>query len=306
MTEIRESYRKYVELHPQTVSIKQSKRYPDLFTLKYKPKVFYDGLWDSYLVDFRGTVVDRDFNPIVMPFRKIFNRLETPDSELPRDEQVTAVRKVNGFMAAATYVPHLDEVIVSTTGSLDSKHVEIAEKHITDERKRVIAQNYKDVGERAFTHLFEVVDPDDQAHPIDEAHGLYYLGARRVRWDSSESNVQARYDDMAAELGCFRPEWFTDRYSNIVEHIKIVKHEGFVIHGSKSIKIKSPYYLTTKFIGRMRDTKLEDMVLRPQHYKAQLGEEYNHLIDIIVATKDKFLSLDEHTKFDFVRGILNG
>ena len=97
----------------------------DIFVLKYKKKVFYDNLWNDYIAECRGSIVDKDFNLVTYPFTKIYNYgIEKEAPVLPDDTKVTAFRKVNGFMVAMTW--HNGDVLVSTTGSTDSDFVNMA------------------------------------------------------------------------------------------------------------------------------------------------------------------------------------
>ena len=99
----------------------------DIFVLKYKKKVFYDGLWNDYIAECRGSIVDANFNLISYPFTKIYNYgIEKEAPVLPDDTKVTAFRKVNGFMVAMTV--HNGELLVSTTGSTDSPFVDLAKE----------------------------------------------------------------------------------------------------------------------------------------------------------------------------------
>lgn len=38
-----------------------------IFVLKYKKKVFYDNLWNDYIAECRGTIVNADFNLVSYP-----------------------------------------------------------------------------------------------------------------------------------------------------------------------------------------------------------------------------------------------
>ena len=100
-----------------------------LSVLKYKNNVFWDNLWhtDSRLLECRGMVVDAEDNVVIWPFTKIFNRFEN-GTDLPPDQQVVCIRKVNGFMATAAI--HKDNLLVSTTGTLDSEFSELARKYL--------------------------------------------------------------------------------------------------------------------------------------------------------------------------------
>ena len=103
--------------------MKQSPRYPDLYVLKYNRKAFFNNLWTEELEQCRGLVVDKDFNVVVRPFRKIFNYMEN-GTTFDRDAMVTYTRKVNGFLGCLTFSEKYG-TIYSTTGSLDSDYAEI-------------------------------------------------------------------------------------------------------------------------------------------------------------------------------------
>src|SRR5210317_2114978 len=94
--------KQYTEDNPNLVNVRQSERYPELQVVKYKNKVFYKDLWTPELCEMRGLVVDKDWNVIVRPFDKIFNRGELLAPNWDHGEPVIAVRKVNGFMACLT------------------------------------------------------------------------------------------------------------------------------------------------------------------------------------------------------------
>ena len=55
---------KFVSENPKLVKMRETSN-PELFVLKYQRSVFYDNLWDEYLEECRGTVVDKDFNLIL-------------------------------------------------------------------------------------------------------------------------------------------------------------------------------------------------------------------------------------------------
>ena len=75
--------------------------YKGLSVLKYHRKVFFNNLWhlDERLLECRGTVVDEDWNVIVLPFKKVFNLGEN-GTQVDPDRGVIIPEKINGFMAA--------------------------------------------------------------------------------------------------------------------------------------------------------------------------------------------------------------
>lgn len=283
----------------ELIQRKQSKRYPGLFVKKYSKKVFFDGLWhtDDALLEARGHVEDEDGNVVIRPFTKIFNRFEN-NTDIDQDETVVSVRKVNGFMAAATYVPSVDRVVVSTTGSLDSEFVEFAEAYITDD----VCEKIKAISATdPVTYLFEICHPSDP-HIVSERFGAYLIGARRVADTTpyfSDEVLEVALDATANVLGVKRPWWDVCEFSDVVAAASTCNHEGFVVYGQTSrttLKIKSPYYLTLKACARKKDILSLD--------KQRVDEEYYGLIDHLRGVSDQFNALDEQARLAYIVGYI--
>lgn len=290
----KEQIKSFVKTHPELVSMKSTSM-DGVYVLKYKNKVFYKNLWTPELLDCRGTVVDEDFNIISRPFTKIFNYGENK-THLKDDEPCIGVRKVNGFMAAVTI--HNDNLLVSTTGSIDSEFAKMAKKWLTP---------YADYMTRENTCLFEIVDQSDP-HIIKEEYGAYLIGCRSNIWDSNRC-PEPILDEMASRIGCRRPSWKTyDTFKDLKEEVKYVNHEGFMVYSldrDYSLKIKSPYYLTTKFLGRMNDAKLLKMIEDPENLKKCIDEEFYDIVDHISDNTDLFLSMDNQHRIEYVRNFFD-
>ena len=289
--------KEFVENNPRLVLRKESKRYPDLFVLKYHNRVFYDNLWTPELMEMRGMVVDADYNIVGLPFKKIFNRFEN-NTDILRDEVVTAVEKINGFMGAATMHP-VRGLIVSTTGSLDSDFVTLAEKYITPLKYSL------DVG---YTYMFEIVDPSDP-HIIKEKTGAYFLGRRNISTGELERPMQLNTELIRTELrlerlGVMIPKVLTLRFSDVVNKAKNSQREGYVVYSATTtLKIKSPYYLTKKLFARIRAEKVTSEWLIAN--KNNLPEEYYPLVDHINSNRDHFVSLEEQDRLTFIENFFN-
>ena len=272
-------------------SLKESIRYPGLFVKKYKRKVFYDNLWDDDLIESRGKVMLKDGTIVVNPFTKIFNYGENGIT-IPDNEECLWVQKINGFMAAATYVPVLGKVIVSTTGSLDSEFVDMAEKYITQDIKESMSTELK-----GYTALFEVCDPSDP-HIINEEPGLYLIGLREVNnTDSYYSDIHKEklLDLYAAKWGIKRPIYDTaSTFESIRVANKLARDEGVVVYAKNGtvLKMKTPYYLATKAIARRAD-----IMKLSVHC---IDEEFYPLIDYVKAIPG-FSALSEQDRIDIIR-----
>lgn len=293
---------KFVTENPSLSSMRPAG--DNIFILKYKKSVFYKSLWNEYLEECRGTIVDRDFNVISRPFTKIYNYgVETKAPVLPPDTLVTAYRKVNGFMVALTW--YNDDILISTTGSTDSSYVAMAKEMMLLEQpwenwQSAISMN------RGYTMMFECVHPDDP-HIIPEEAGMYFLGWRENTWDSKIDGyglkVQQHWRDFAlGVLRCKYAESFQTTIGELIKLSKTVKHEGFVFYteDGQGGKIKSPYYLIKKFVARNPRT---DKLMNPQ-IKNQIDEEYYPLIDAIQANIVEYTAMDEQGRLAWVREFL--
>ena len=275
-----------------------------IYVLKYSKSVFFDNLWNEYLEECRGTIVDEDFNVISRPFTKIYNYgIEKQAPVLAPETKVTAYRKVNGFMVAVTW--YQDEILVSTTGSTDSPYVAMAKEMMQKQMdwpkwEVIIKPN------AGWTFMFECVHPEDP-HIIPETPGMHFIGCRKNEWDSTVDGYGA---DVAWKVfnGAFfmapPMECFQTTVGNLVQQSKNVKHEGFVFYteDGQSAKIKSPYYLTSKWVARNpRTDKLVDI---KNDIKKNLDEEYYPLVDAIRANIQEYTAMDEQARLAWVRNFV--
>jgi hypothetical protein len=270
-----------------------------IYVLKYKKKVFYDNLWNEYIAECRGSIVDKDFNLVAYPFTKIYNYgIEKEAPVLALDTKVTAFRKVNGFMVACTW--YKGDVLVSTTGSTDSPYVAMAREMIGDkiDRYRKVCKEYE-----GHTFMFECVHKDD-LHIVPEKLGMYLLGFRKNEWNSPiESNAAI----LMLMQNMFRTNIVESSYTSmgqLLEEVKAVKHEGYVFYTDDGVsaKIKSPYYLTSKWVARNpRTDKLIDL---NKDIKHQLDEEYYPLVDAIRENIVQYTAMDEQARLGWVRNYM--
>ena len=270
-----------------------------IFVLKYKKKVFYDNLWNEYIAECRGTIVDKDFNLVAYPFTKIYNYgIEKEAPKLPADTKVTAFRKVNGFMVAITWHNGL---LVSTTGSTDSPYVAMAKEmmltHMPMADWEMAFANEEMLG---MTVMFECVHPDDP-HIVPEKSGMYVLGYRENDWRSKVGHDPFMLIEFAHMFKCFHAESTTTNMARLEQMAKECKHEGYVFYTEDGIsaKIKSPYYLTSKWVARNpRTDKLVDL---NKDIKHNLDEEYYPLVDAIRANIVEYTAMDEQARLAWVR-----
>lgn len=283
----------------ELVTRRESKRWPGLFVKKYTRRVFFDNLWheNEELLEARGHVENVDGVTVIRPFTKIFNWFEN-GTDIARDEMCVSVRKVNGFMAAATWVEDVCDVVVSTTGSLDSDFVTLAEKYINDDVKAYIkSMMFIDRG----TYLFEICDPADP-HIVPEQAGAYLIGFRHTDSEApyfSSPEKESDLDMMARGMGVLRPSWDVVPFSTVVRDARECDHEGYVVYGQSSktsLKIKSPYYLTLKMAARRKDIMSLD--------KSKIDEEFYPLVEHLTLMGEAFTMMSEQERLDYMREFL--
>jgi hypothetical protein len=285
----------WVEKNPKLVKMRESVNYPGLFVLKYSKTVFYKNLWNRFLEECRGTVIDKDFNLISRPFTKVYNYgIEKQAPKLSDDTVVDAYRKINGFMVSVTW--HDEDILVSTTGSLDSDFCAMARELIDVDVYREICR-----ANPRLTFMFECVHRNDP-HIIPEEEGMYLIGYRLKEWDS---HVKVDSHDLAVfgiQFGCLPVQGIRTTVGELLKAVKNVQHEGFVFYTEDGIaaKIKSPYYLTSKWVARNPRT---DKLMSDQ-IKQQIDEEYYPLVDKIRANIVEYTEMDEQARLAWVREAL--
>lgn len=230
MTNFKEKLKSFVIDNPKLVMLKPIEN--NLFILKYKKVVFLKSLWNEFLEECRGAIVDSDFNVISRPFTKIYNfRVEDKSPVLSDETPVTAYRKVNGFMVALTW--YNGDILVSTTGSVDSDFVTMAKEMMLKHQSWAEWQ-IELLSAKHHTLLFECVHPSDP-HICPEKPGMYFLGLRSNSWDSSIIAYGAEMIGWAKDyatdhLKCYCATGFMTTVGELMVWSKTVKHEGFVFY----------------------------------------------------------------------------
>jgi hypothetical protein len=288
-------FKNWVEKNPKLVKMRESVNYPGLFVLKYTKKVFYDGLWNRFLEECRGTVIDKDFNIVSRPFTKVYNYgVEKQAPKLSDDTVIDAYRKVNGFMVSVTW--HDGDILVSTTGSLDSDFCAMAREMINVDVYREICR-----ANPRLTFMFECVHRNDP-HIIPEEEGMYLIGYRLKEWDSPVKVDSHALAVFGIQFGCLPVPGIRTTVGELLKVVKNVRHEGFVFYTEDGVgsKIKSPYYLVKKWVARNPRT---DKLMR-NDIKNQIDEEYYPLIDKIRENIVEYTEMDEQARLAWVREAL--
>lgn len=281
----------------------------DSLTLyKYTAKAFFSPeAWQKHpeLKLARGVVVGMHGDPVSQPFPRTFNYQEQ-GTTLPLDTPVVATAKLNGFLVTTFLHPYdRNQLVTTCSGSFVGEYVEMAKSLLFQKKLygRVLAWLRQ---QPTVTLLWEAIHPDDpHIIPYGAAmHGLHLIGAGEL---GGGFYAEAQLDTVATELQVPRPAWFTSAFGDVVGQLATVEHEGFMIRhqadGRFALKLKSPYYLKTKFLARLNDKRSRFMFNSPDRFKQDLDESLWPLVDWVtgeVALTD-WLTWSDAERRDFIQ-----
>lgn len=288
--------------------------HPDgLKIYKYGKKVFFKRLWKTNPVfeKARGLVLDISGEVVVHPFDKIYNYGEYDTGlDVAKDRSVHVVEKLNGFLGCISKHPFKNELLLSTTGSLTSPFIQYIRDFVTPELNNTLLNHFKNNKQ---TLMFEVIHPEDK-HIIEypsEQNGLWLIGARGLSF-SDQPLSEIELDKLSEKLGFRRGFWYEAKFGDVLEKLQNSELEGFMIRDAQTddtlMKIKTNYYLVTKFIGRLSSKMTTLMFANPEKFKQDhVDEEFFPMVDFVVKDKKKedFENMDPKDRVEYVRGIVN-
>ena len=284
---------------------------------KYSKQVHFKRLWktNSWLEKARGLVLDPAGNIVVHPFDKLYNFGEYDvGNDISKDKRVQVIEKVNGYLGCISKHPFKEELVLSTTGSItkDAPFVQMIDDFITPELKASLLDYFKTNNK---TLMFEVVHKNDP-HIIEYKEsdfGLWLIGAREKDLSAKVEN-EIYLDTIAKKLGFKRPAWEEKTFGEVLESLQTSELEGYMIRDAEDkdntplMKIKTNYYLVTKFVGRMGKNMVKMMFNHSEQFKEQkVDEEFYPIVDKITAKKtdSEFSEMEQLDRVNFVREIVN-
>jgi hypothetical protein len=205
-------------------------------------------------------------------------------------------------MIAATW--RNGDILISTTGSTANDYVDMAKEMMLTHQSWAdwqLAFNRSDMD--GMTFMFECVHPNDP-HIVPEQAGMYVLGYRDNVWGSKVGHNVSVLQDLRTVFNCYVPEHYKVTMAEVKTMAKECRHEGYVFYTADGVsaKIKSPYYLTSKWVARNpRTDKLVDL---NKDIKHQLDEEYYPLVDAIRANIAEYTAMDEQARLEWVRNFV--
>jgi hypothetical protein len=154
---------------------------------------------------------------------------------------------------------------------------------------------------QGLTVIFECVHPDDP-HICPEKAGMYVLGLRDNKWCSRIGHSPEVLEIMRTVFNCYVPEVYRVSLGELKQMTKECRHEGYVFYTQDGVsaKIKSPYYLTSKWVARNPNT---DKLMR-EDFKQQIEEEYYPLLAAIQTDIEAYTAKTEQARLVWVRNYL--
>lgn len=289
--------------------------HPDGFKIyKYSKRVHFDRLWltNPWIAKARGLVLDNAGNIVSHPFDKLYNFGEyDAGKNIPLDTKVQKIEKLNGYLATISKHPFRHEIFPTSQGSMakDAPFVKMIYDHVTPEMDKKLMDFFR---KNKVTLMFENIHEDDP-HIINYAPedcGLWLIGVRGLNIND-KLYEEHEVDAVAKELGFRRPKWSVDTLGNVINEMKTNATEGFMIRledGTPVMKMKTDYYLVTKFIGRIGNNMTDFMYDRPEEFKEKkMDEEFYPIVDHLIKEipKEEFAVMDRVQRVAFVRDIVN-
>jgi predicted kinase len=282
---------------------------------KYSKQTFWNHSWgeSEWLMKARGMVLDVAGNIISHPFDKCFNYREGGTGlDLSDDHKVIEVEKLNGYLGLVTRHPFSTvDLLMHTQGGFGGEAVEYLREYAYERKTRPALSRF--LARNDVTLMFEVLHPNDP-HIIEypkEMMGLHLIGIRNKGLHDLPWTEEA-VDAAAKEMGLRRPKWQRTTFGEVRERMRDSKTEGCMVREDDEkqvtlLKFKTPYYLTTKFLGRLSRTKIAHMYGNPKDFKKTVDEEFYPIVDELVTAveKDALIAQSDDERVVLVRGLIN-
>lgn len=218
----------------------------------------------------RGTVMGLGHEPINRPFPPIPHYLAAPTLLKPQ-AKVIAVEQLSGALMSVCLSPYDRQQLVIAglkSFNIDLRHRRLLNHQGLCDRILTWLQAHPNI-----TLLWTAVAPQTP-QAITYPHqlpGLYLVGAGTLGQGFME---EAALDQLALELAVKRPRWFAAYFSEALQQVRTVAHEGFILRradsGDFALQLKSPYYLRTQLLARLTPGRTRLMFEHPPGFKRQI------------------------------------
>ena len=140
--------------------------------------------------------------------------------------------------------------------------------------------------------------------------GLHLIGVRGKN-QADMPWTEEEVDRAANEMELRRPGWQKTTFGELKSWLKTAKTEGWMVRADNAeqttlLKFKTPYYLTTKFLGRLSKNKIAHLYGNPKDFKKTVDEEFYPVVDALTAALDHgtFLAMSDDARVPFVRDLI--
>jgi RNA ligase len=270
----------------------------DLFILNYTEKVQYENLWDDFLLQARGLVVNSSGRIIAQPFHKFFNYEEVINKNIiPWDDEYVYIQsKMDGSLGILFF--YEDEWIMSTRGSFTSEQ---------SQRGMEILKSKYDLDKfvKEFTYLCEIIYPENRIVVNYNEEKIVFLSIiapeGELNWITAKaffhsSDIEEN-DIVDSVMATFTKETFDD-----YKQLNIPNEEGFVIRFYPSnfrMKIKFEEYVRLhKIMTNLSTTSVWEVLSNGNSMDDLLkdvpDEFYEKIKSYIKDLRYGFMSIQEH------------
>lgn len=261
--------------HPE-VRERASAAFPNVVSLNFSKKVFYDASWDSVTVKARGMFVDRESGEIVSrSYNKFFNVDERPETTLEGLREtlrfpLTGWLKENGFLGTIGYDRRSDGLFVSSKSTTEGDFAGWAREILAD----CIPSEGRRDALRRFLRDCEASIPMEVIDPVRDPHIIEYDAPKVVFLDCVRRSTEFErlpHDDLVRlgkEFGVEVKQksfvlpnfqafeaWHRRASQDMGKRV-----EGYVLEDAagQMVKFKTPYYAFWKLCRGMKDAVVRE------------------------------------------------
>lgn len=261
--------------HPE-VRERASVAFPDVVSLSFTKKVFYDASWDAVTVKARGLFVDSGSGEIVArSYPKFFNVGERPETSLEGLREtlrfpITGWHKENGFLGIIGYDRRSDGLFVSSKSTTEGDFAGWAREILAD----CIPSEGRRDALRRFLRDCEASIPMEVIDPVRDPHIIEYAAPKVVFLDCVRRSTEFErmpHEDLVRlgkEFGVevkqrafALPNWQAfEAWHRRASQDMGKRVEGYVIEDADGaqVKFKTPYYAFWKLCRGMKDAVVRE------------------------------------------------
>ncbi|MCL2436638.1 MAG: hypothetical protein FWD00_01220 [Clostridiales bacterium] len=297
-------WRQRLSCNPYNLFINDDK---DFTILKYSQR---DSDFNNEIVrECRGIIIDKDCNPVCIPFFKFGNYGE-PYADIIDWETAKVEEKIDGSLIKVWN--YRGKWIISTNGTIFAEKAAIG---AADEKKaNTTFNNFAELFENArinskldfdflnpqYTYMFEIVSPYNRIVALYDSIDIYHIGTR-----DNTTLLEIEID-----IGIKKPRtYLCNSLKDLIEMASTLRYceEGYVVKDKnyKRIKVKSPAYVAVHHLisGMNEKGLLELMRTNEANEFLTYFPEYKQNIDILSEKIDRLISHIEEILESKISGV---